>query len=191
MVVLLGAWALAAALMCASSMVGHLLPLPRSEAARVPAGLASLEPGGAPASLVAFHVLDSKCRCSRRVVDGLVSRHPLAGVVERVVLVDDDEAIRTRLLGAGFSVTTVPASELESRFAIQGAPVLLVASRDGRLVYEGGYTTNKQGFVLEDKRIIQESEAGRAPAPLPVFGCAVTSKLRRERNPLRIPWSDR
>lgn len=187
----LGVWALVVAGVCASSMVGHVLPLPRSERASVAPGISTLRASLGAKGVVVFHFLDSKCRCSRRVVDGLVSRRPMSGVVEHVVLVDDDGGLRGRLETAGFVVTAVGAKELESRFAVRGAPVLVVVDRNDAVLYEGGYTDRKQAFALEDRRIVREALEGHAPAPLPVFGCAVSAKLDRERNPMRIPWGDR
>ena len=172
-------------------MVGHVLPLPRSERASAASGISALRAALGTSDVVVFHFLDSKCRCSRRVVDGLVSRRPMSGVVEHVVLVDDDGRLQGRLHEAGFVVTPVTAKELESRFAVRGAPVLVVVDRSDKVLYEGGYTDRKQGFVLEDRRIVREALDGHAPAPLPVFGCAVSTKLNRERNPMRIPWGDR
>ena len=187
----LGVWAVVVAGVCASSMVGHVVPLPVSEQVRVGPGIAALKASIGANGVVAFHFLDAKCRCSRRVVDGLVSRRPMDGVLEHVVLVDDDGALRGRLTASGFVVTAVTSAELERRFAVRGAPVLVVTNQEDKVLYEGGYTDRKQAFVLEDKRIIRQAAEGRAPSPLPVFGCAVAAKLNRERNPMRIPWGDR
>lgn len=194
MLAALAAWALVVAGVCASSMVGHLLALPSpdgGERGRVAAGISALRATIGAKDVVVFHFLDSKCRCSRRVVDGLVSRRPMSGVVEHVVLVDDEGGLRGRLEGVGFAVTAVGAKELEARFAVRGAPVLVVVDRNDKVLYEGGYTDRKQAFALEDRRIVRDSLEGRAPAPFPVFGCAVSEKLNRERNPMRIPWGDR
>jgi hypothetical protein len=186
----LGLWALVVAGVCASSMVGHVMPLPRSEQASVASGVSTLKAVVGPSDIVVFHFVDSKCRCSRRVVDGLVSRRPMSGVVEHVVLVDDD-GLGARLRTAGFVVTPIPAKDLESRFGVRGAPLLLVVGRRDEVLYEGGYTDRKQAFALEDKRIVAEVLEGRRPSALPMFGCAVSTKLNRERNPMRIPWGDR
>jgi hypothetical protein len=187
----LGVWALVVAGVCASSMVGHVVPLPATEHVRVGPGIAALKASIGATGVVAFHFLDAKCRCSRRVIDGLVSRRPMTDVVEHVVLVDDDGTLRGRLTASGFVVTAVTSAELERRFAVRGAPVLMITSREDKVLYEGGYTDRKQAFVLEDKRIIRDAADGHAPPPLPVFGCAVAAKLERERNPMRIPWGDR
>jgi len=180
-------WAIASCLVCSSLLARHLLPLPAESSPALSQGLARLRSPEDEGRFVAFHVLFADCECSRRVADRLATTQRPPAVSERVLLVGEAPEVRSSLERRGFLVTMVAPEELTTRFGIESAPILVVAAPDGSVRYAGGYTERKQALVPHDREIIEAAVAGRAPPPLPVYGCPVAERLKRERNPLGIP----
>jgi hypothetical protein len=183
--VIVGGWFVVVILVCASLLARHLVALPRpmGEPA-LAAALASFRPTHAPLSIV--HVLYGDCRCSRLVVDHLVTQPRPEDVEEHVIIVGDDEAIGARLAARGFSVKSVTASQL-SALGIESAPMFVVLTSGGDVRYAGGYTERKQGLLPRDREVVASVRAGTTTTVLPVFGCAVSDELKKTINPLRLP----
>ncbi|MEM6930372.1 MAG: hypothetical protein AAF602_25770, partial [Myxococcota bacterium] len=74
--------------------------------------------------------------------------------------------------------------ELRQQLAIDGAPVLVVRDADGAIAYAGGYFDLPAAIHARDERIVAAVDAGRPPASLPLYGCAVSADLARARDPL-------
>jgi hypothetical protein len=160
--------------------ISHWFSLPRlaRRDSRLAAGLAELLPNdrGGWASI---HVLYTECRCSRRIFEHLRTSDRPRDLHEIVLLVGDDhDAIATQLSQRGFQVVSIPAEKLDARFGIEGAPtfVLVDPARDVR--YSGGYTTRQQGPNIRDLAIVNEIRHGDEVADLPVFGCAISERLK-------------
>ena len=71
-------------------------------------------------------------------------------------------------------------SQALARVGVEAAPILIVIDPSGVVRYAGGYTERKQGPVVADIRILRATERGDAPVALPIFGCAVSERLRGE-----------
>ena len=126
------------------------------------------------------------CRCSGRVVEHLLGREPGGAVAEAVVLVSEgpDEPRRAAALRtAGYGVEVLSAAGVEARYGVEAAPLLVVADPSGVVRYAGGYTDRKQSLVLRDREVMASLLAGRTPARLPTYGCAVSARLRRDLSP--------
>ena len=67
------------------------------------------------------------------------------------------------------------------------AVVFWLLAPDGTVRYVGGYTDRKQGLDAKDLAIVADTRAGQDVAPLPIFGCAVSARLRAALNPLGMP----
>jgi hypothetical protein len=65
--------------------------------------------------------------------------------------------------------------------------MLIALDPEGRIRYAGGYTERKQGPVIDDTRILSEVRLEAAPPSLPLFGCAVSDRLRRQLSLLPVP----
>jgi hypothetical protein len=89
-------------------------------------------------------------------------------------------------LGDHFDVRTVAAADL-ARYGIEAAPALLVIDPGGRTRYAGGYTERKQGPDIEDLRLMAAAQGDEDLAGLPLFGCAVSDRLRRALANLPVP----
>lgn len=181
----LAGWVIATTLICSSLLARHLLPLPAPRASHLASGLDALRV--ARDRPVVFHVLFAGCRCSHRVLESLVTVPRPAHIEEHAILVDDaDGAMRGAFRDRPFVVHDVTSADLAPHFGIESAPLLVVSAADGSLRYIGGYTDRKQAWVVRDRAIVDAALAGGTVAPLPVYGCPVSEKLRAERNPLSL-----
>ncbi|HEY1816121.1 MAG TPA: hypothetical protein VGG74_27425 [Kofleriaceae bacterium] len=137
----------------------------------------------------ALHVMYRDCPCSQRTIAHLLASPRPAELAELVLIVDDDRQSGpedARLRAAGFPVVVIGPDELRGRFHLEAAPVLIVMSPEGELAYVGGYNRHKQGAAYEDLAIVADARARHDVAPLPVFGCATSSRLANEVDPLHL-----
>ncbi|MEO0649098.1 MAG: hypothetical protein AAFZ65_00290 [Planctomycetota bacterium] len=186
----LALWVPGVSAILATQMVPHWVPLPApSRAAERPASaLGALLDQHAAEGWQRVHVLYADCGCSARVLDDLLA-NPADGPREDfVLLVGDavDDAERTRAAGLPFEV--VDAEQLERRFGIVAAPLLLIFDPARQLVYSGGHTDRKRGFALRSESLLEQLKAGEAPADLPAFGCAVSRELQAQLDPLGLKY---
>jgi hypothetical protein len=134
------------------------------------------------------HVIYAECSCSRALFAHLVARRPFPGAEEAVLFVGADPKKQESAKRAGFTFTTVSAQELASRFGLEAAPVMIVFDSTGRLRYAGGYYAHPAAIAPLDEKIYARLETGAEVEPLPVFGCAVSSRLRKSLNPLGVAY---
>jgi hypothetical protein len=171
-------------------MMRHTVALP-APATDDPALIAALRAAFPPSGdrLRAVHALYRPCPCSRRLLDHLLERRARADVDELVIVTDDDGrpgAADAALRAAGFRVLVTTPRELHERFAIEAAPMLVVARPGGELAYVGGYNRRKQSPRYEDTAILDELARRPAAAPRPVFGCPTSARLADALDPLGL-----
>lgn len=137
------------------------------------------------------HLLSGGCGCSRRIMQHLLQRRVMPGVFEQVALVDDDEAnlpgtaeVLDSLKASGFGVSHVASRDIAATSGVQGVPLLLVASPEGKVVYLGGYGPG----LDQDAEILRRVRGGSAVAPLPVIGCAIGMRVKRSSDPFRLKY---
>jgi hypothetical protein len=203
--VVLGVWAAVSVVLVGSMLGAHLtrLPAPSASDPALARGLRALFPatdphltGGASGGnreLLAVHVLYDRCGCSARVGKSLALRGVRPGVREAVLVVSDDLAATdrpaiSRLEAAGFPVVTLATTEVADRLHVQAVPLLVLVDGTDRVLYAGGYTSGRDDPRLQDGRLIAEAQASRAPAALPIFGCATASALQKQLDPLGIKY---
>jgi hypothetical protein len=179
-------WFVGLAAIMSALAVGHwfALPHPDKQDARLSAGMRQLLSGRD--GWAAVHVLYTDCPCSRRIFDHLLESTRPVGMREVVLLVGDDPAIERRIRARPYEVVTVAPEALSKRFGIEGAPLLVVVDPQRQVRYIGGYTDRKQGLDIRDLAIIREVRAGVAISELPLFGCAVSQRLKELADPLAI-----
>jgi hypothetical protein len=189
--VALAVWAATSIAVAATLMVGHLATLPTPEPAdpELREALSSLRDQDAHRSWLAVHVLYSKCRCSQRVFDHLFESERPPGMRETILLVGADAEIERRAAAAGFGLVVVTPQELEARFHMSAAPLLLVLDPNDAVRYAGGYTDRKQAYEVLDLEILHSLLAGKPADQLPLFGCGVTKELQRVLDPLGLKYS--
>jgi hypothetical protein len=161
------------------------LPMPAQDDADLVAALERLRTPGDEDAWMAVHVLYAACSCSGRVVDHLARAPRPQDLVDKVLLVGTTPAIEARLSESSMTIVRTTPDELAERFAIEGAPMLLVVDPKGVIRYRGGYTERKQSFAIHDLDIIARLRADDVVATLPLFGCAVSDELRALLDPFR------
>lgn len=141
------------------------------------------------------HYLSSECACSLSVAGHLVARGPIEGVRERVFFADSAEGARTsdlirRLTSRGFAVERLAGEGQANVFAgrgIHGVPALEVISPEGAVAYRGGYRDRGSApDAFRDAAIVRELTNFRPAPAIPVFGCAVTERFRRQLDPFGL-----
>lgn len=174
----LAGWFIAMAVLGAGLLARHVLALP-GPAQDEKLGLSFRKFRGAAGggAWLAVHVLDAECRCSQRIATHLLSTPRPAGWEELVLWVGNGAP--SAELERRFSVRRLARLEL-SQLGIEAAPLLIVVDAEDNVRYSGGYGDRKQGPVIDDLDILQATRVGGRIASLPVFGCAVSDRLKRE-----------
>lgn len=172
---------------CSYLLGGHLLTLskPSAEGDRL-AALVTNARGLDRERWFVLHILYKDCRCSQRVLEHLIARHASAGIRERIVLVGESHDLAARVTAAGFEIDTLTSDQLERRYGVQAAPLMIASDPSNHIRYVGGYTDRKQGPIFRDLEITARLARGETVAPLPLFGCAVSAKLEAKVDPLGL-----
>jgi hypothetical protein len=184
----LGSWAVLMLLIGASLMVNHWVPLPRPEIEQngSTASLASFQTINAEHCWSAVHFLYAECPCSRRVLDHLLEQSPRADVNECIVLIGDAAELAAKAESRGYEVDCVTPEELLTKYGVEAAPLLMVFDTVGRQRYVGGYTSRKQLLDIQNRTILEQLMSGQEVEPLPLFGCAVSGRLKSLVDPLGL-----
>ncbi len=168
----------------AGLLARHLVALPVPGDARLAASLEALRSAPSRGRWLAVHVLYAECRCSQRIADHLLSTARPSDWSEMVLWVGAPPP--PAALEERFDVRRMGSADL-ARYGIESAPLLLAADPQGHVRYAGGYTERKQGPVIDDLRILDAARRPELVASLPVFGCAVSDRLRGELRTLPVP----
>jgi hypothetical protein len=195
---LIGAWVAVALLGISSLAVPHMAAMPAPH--WVPWGPATPAPREAKLSgaflelrqrdtgRFIVHVIYQRCSCTERLFAHLVARGAFSDAEEIVVFVGEDAGKRQAATRAGFRYLAVSAEDLAQRFGLEAAPVLLAFDAPGRLRYAGGYFDHPSTVKSLDESIYARVAAGELPQPLPIFGCAVSSRLQDSVDPLGLVY---
>jgi hypothetical protein len=166
----------------------HLLALPRSASdAALAHAMSSLRGADGAGLWMTVHILYAECGCSKQIAEHLLAGGRPPGVAERVLLIGRDADLEARFGKMELPVTLVTEDEAATRFHVVAAPTLVVIAPDDTVRYVGGYTARKQGPDPRDLTILASVRAGDEVPPLPIFGCAVSARLRASLNPLGLP----
>jgi hypothetical protein len=162
----------------AALLAKHVIALPApAKDQKLAAALSALRLPEEQGKWLAFHVLYSECRCSQRVVAHLLATTRPSGWAEVVLWTGNQPS--DPALEQHYRVKRSTSAEL-ARLGIDAAPLLVVLDPRGGLHYVGGYSERKQGPVLDDLRILNQAQRAGVLGSLPVFGCAVSDRLRRQ-----------
>lgn len=183
----IGAWAVGMTTIGAFLMAGHWVVLPSpNRGETLIAQTVAFGTEEQSTEWLVLHILFGDCPCSRRVLRHVVERHPLDQVTERIVLIGKDDPLRPRAIEKGYETEVVTPEQLHDRYGLESAPLMVVLDRFGRIHYSGGYTSRKQGFQIEDVVRIQNVVNGKEQEDLPVYGCAVSDRLKQIIDPLGL-----
>ena len=184
---LVAAWAAAVLVALSSLALPHMAPMTgASREARTIRALLAL-PHDARHDLV-VHVIAAHCSCTERLFEHLVKRGAFADADEVLLFVGEDAAKQAAATRAGFRYVNVDAEALATRFLLESATVMFAFDANGALRYAGGYFNHPSARSALDERIREQVRHGAAPEPLPVYGCAVSSRLRESVDPLGIVY---
>jgi hypothetical protein len=186
--VALGAWSAVLLVGGAYLLAAHVAPLPQPSHEALAADVAHERRPDESGQWLALHALFTECGCSQRVIAHLLSRRPLQGVKERVLLVGGSAEPRyaADLRAAGYRVDELDETSLGDRYGFEGVPAFALVDPHDRVRYLGGYTRTKQGADFVDVGATRAALRGETVTPLPVFGCAVSRSLQERRDPLRL-----
>lgn len=189
--VALGLWLVVMLVAGSSLMSSHLLTLPLPDdrdavAAAIGASRSDVDRD----RWLAVHILYEACGCSARVLDELQDRHPSDDAVERIVLVapEPNVALAARFEGGGYVLEQLTPKELEARYGIVSAPMLIVVDDENDIRYLGGYTDRKRGPDIKDLDILAALAKGERVSELPLFGCATSRELQAALDPLGLKY---
>jgi hypothetical protein len=180
-------WMVASLVVGASLLARHLVPLAKpgdEELARSMASLRRVEDVG---RLMAVHVIYAGCRCSQLIASHLATTVRPSNVAEHVLLAGRDPELAARLVAKGFVVHETDVADVAARWHVPGVPLLVIVAAGGSVLYSGGYTERKQGPAPQDRELIATVTSGGHAGALPVYGCAVSKRLRDELNPFGLP----
>ena len=168
-------------------MAGHILTLPKPHIdARLHQNLESAV-AARPGSWFVLHVLAEDCQCSQGVLAHLLARGSEPGLFEKVLFIGNAEPTRSRLTARGFAFESITPEALQSRYGLEGAPMMVVANPHGEVAYSGGYASTRWG-PPEDLAIVRALARGTEVKPLPLFGCAVSQELQKQLDPLGLKY---
>jgi len=175
-VIALTVWFGAMATLCAGLLARHLVALPAPGSYDALSRAMSDLPGPSQrGKWLAVHVLDGRCRCSQRIAEHLLQTarpHAWSEIVLWSGDVDPPAKLTER-----FDLRRTDLAEL-GRYGIESVPILVAIDPSGQVRYAGGYTVRKQGPVIDDLRLLAEAMREPAVTAMPVFGCAVSDRLR-------------
>lgn len=167
-------------------MVGHWVTLP------VPAIVDSDWSAHLPSNeseangLNVFHFLYSDCPCSMRILDDLIKHSSHDSVNETIVVIGDNHRGAESAATLGYRIRYTTTEKLRTDFGVEAAPLLVVIANRNEPKYVGGYTARKQGLNSQHREIIAKCYRGEDVASLPLYGCAVSSRLKDVVDPLRL-----
>jgi hypothetical protein len=170
----LGVWFLGLSFVAAGMLARHTVALP-GFSDRGGAPLAALRTRPDQGRWLAIHALYAECGCSLLITDHLLHSERPAGWTE-IVLWTGEGAPNPELERHGFRVQLVSREQL-ARYGIESVPSLIALDPTDGVRYAGGYTQRAPGLEPEDLRILEESRLSPVAA-LPVFGCAISERLR-------------
>ena len=170
-------WLFSTLLLGSALLAKHIVALPApSASASLSRALTPLRDPSERGQWLAVHVLYAECRCSQRIVSHLLSTTRPVDTRELVIWVGDQAPPSG--LGTHFRVKRATVAEL-ARVGISAAPLLIVLDPSDGVRYVGGYSARKQGPELEDLQILVGIRNNGIFATLPVFGCAISDRLRQ------------
>ncbi|TPV93925.1 MAG: hypothetical protein B7733_18000 [Myxococcales bacterium FL481] len=185
----LGVWAGLAVAVGATLMAGHWYTLPVPEISpQLAAALHDLRPQRDESRWLAIHVLYAKCGCSQRIFDHLFETDRPAAVDETILLVGADSSIRERAATAGLNLKQITREELKQTYFMESAPLFVVLDSDGAPRYVGGYTERKQGYDVQDLKILAALQSGQPGHELPLYGCGVSQELQDYLDPIGVKY---
>jgi hypothetical protein len=167
-------------------MVNHLIamPLPH-DYQKIQENMPQLRNG--PGWLM-VHVIYQNCSCTNSLTSSLLERGRQPGVDESIIFVGDDEAFKRKFEARGFSFSFESRDEIADQYGIEAAPMLLIFSPQDHLEYGGGYFERPSVYRSIDQKYLARLKKGENVEALPLYGCAVSTRLQKITDPFGIKY---
>jgi hypothetical protein len=182
----LGVWIVVVAGIMTFQMATHAvsLPLP-AEVSALGAEIARVS-GAGTGRWVYAHVIPDRCSCTASLLKHLLARGPLEGASEAVFVLGDQVPFEKELEARGYKVRRYGQDEFVGKFGVEAAPLLAAMDGAGKLRYVGGYFRTSATQDPQDGEILRKLGQGESVVPLPLYGCAVSQRLRRYIDPFGV-----
>lgn len=186
-IAVIGIWVMVAVVALGSIGMSHSAPMPApADELRLARAASALAGRGSKAAYV--HVIDPACSCSAGLLRQLLATGARSDYREVIVFVGEDSALRRAAEGAGFAFRELSRTALVAELGLEVAPVLIALDSTGALRYAGGYFDKPAAVESRQAWIHARLMAGEAVAPLPVYGCAASERLRERVDPLGVVY---
>ena len=132
--------------------------------------------------VIAVHILDPRCSCSRRVLHSLTKmKDPFTKHIA-LLLYPPSRELKSELENTGVEIRQSSPEETKKEFKIESVPWFVVLKPDLKILYSGGYAA---GIIRTDedlhlKEILTAAKSGKVSDALPSFGCVTSEKLRKQ-----------
>jgi hypothetical protein len=133
------------------------------------------------------HVIARDCSCTESLFRHLTDYGPAPHTEEVVLFVGNDAAKEAAARQAGYEFVSISRNAL-SDIGLESAPILAVFDELGTIRYLGGYYDHPAASQPLDQRLRRSIKSGQSPDPLPIYGCAVSQRLRDEFDPYGIVY---
>lgn len=181
-------WFAACALILGNLGVSHVVAMPEPEAGSLAGLLASLQKLRQRESVeFVVHVLSADCSCTESLFRHLLDNGPDWSAEEVFLFVGDNAARAQLARQAGYRFVSIESDELAA-MGLESAPVLAVFDSHGAIRYLGGYYDHPAAANPRDQKLRQALAAGESPSPLPIYGCAVSQRLKQAFDPYGIVY---
>lgn len=185
-VIILAAWLSISTLILGVLSLNHGIALPSPEQDKLSQIARSLYKLSPLADRLVIHILASDCSCTTSLTRHLLKNG--ANGTELILYVGDDTELKIDAEKAGYDFISVNNQQLTD-LGLESAPVLALFSQSGELNYLGGYYDHPSASRPLDFQLRADWRAGKFPAPLPIFGCATSARLKSAFDPLGLDFS--
>lgn len=134
----------------------------------------------------AVHVFNARCNFSKQIVEHILSRGPMPGIKEKIVLVGHHFQWEALAKTQGFPIEFITRRKLKSMYNISAAPIMVVVDQLGTIRYAGSYFSQKDRSVFKDVAVIDSLIQQTPVEPMPLHGCAVVSMLSSTLGPWEL-----
>lgn len=179
-------WIPSALLVTALLMVNHVISMPLpSDITRLHNSIQNLRNDDETPLIV--HVVYQNCSCTRNLLEHLADRRSSSKLQEVLLYVGQRDSRSKLAEKAGYQVHYIDRASLQSTYAIEAAPLLLVVDESGQIRYLGGYYRTPATVKPMDQEIIKAVLHSHDSAEtLPLYGCAVSQNLQDQIDPLQL-----
>jgi hypothetical protein len=167
-------------------MLNHIIAMPLpDDYKKIQQNMPRLRHG---AGWLMVHVIYQNCSCTNSLTESLLERGPRPGIDESIIFVGDDPAFEKKFEARGFSFEFETKASIAERYGIEAAPMLLIFSPQDRLEYGGGYFERPSVYRSMDQKYLARLQKGEKVEALPLYGCAVSTRLQKITDPFGIKY---